>query len=341
MFPSRFFKDDIVLRRPSRLLDQHFGSGINFEDLLPPVVPSVYYLMMPHYLRPWRSNMSRNDQGSTIIFHDNKFQVNLDVQQFAPEEITVKVSNEYIIVVEGKHEEKQDEHGYISRHFQRRYVLPKGHDIKKVTSNLSSDGILTITAPKLEEIENNYRQIPITQTGTSTKLVSNKPKKNNSVTVAVAKLAGAAVAKPAGATAAKSVAATATKSVAATAAKCAAATVTNSSAAPAVAAKSATVTVTKSVAATATKSVAAAASNSSVAAAAANSSVAAAIDNSSTAVAAKSAAAADDNSSAANSATAAAANPTAAAAANPTAAAATNSADATNSAATTNSAAIE
>lgn len=71
----------------------------------------------------------------------------LDVQQFAPREITVKTIDTTIIV-EGKHEEKQDEHGYISRHFVRRYVLPRDVEVHNITSSLSSDGVLTITAPK-------------------------------------------------------------------------------------------------------------------------------------------------------------------------------------------------
>lgn len=74
-------------------------------------------------------------------------QVILDVQQFSPDEITVKTVDNHVIV-EAKHEEKQDEHGYISRHFVRRYVLPPSHDLANVTSTLSSDGVLTITAPK-------------------------------------------------------------------------------------------------------------------------------------------------------------------------------------------------
>lgn len=74
-------------------------------------------------------------------------QVILDVQQFSPDEITVKTVDNYVIV-EAKHEERQDEHGYISRHFIRRYVLPPSHDLVNVTSTLSSDGVLTVTAPK-------------------------------------------------------------------------------------------------------------------------------------------------------------------------------------------------
>jgi len=74
-------------------------------------------------------------------------QVILDVQQFSPDEITVKTVDNHV-VVEAKHEEKQDEHGYVSRHFVRRYVLPPSHDLVNITSTLSSDGVLTITAPK-------------------------------------------------------------------------------------------------------------------------------------------------------------------------------------------------
>lgn len=74
-------------------------------------------------------------------------QVILEVQQFSPEEITVKTTGNNVIV-EARHEERQDEHGFVSRHFVRRYVLPPSHDVINVTSSLSSDGVLTITAPK-------------------------------------------------------------------------------------------------------------------------------------------------------------------------------------------------
>jgi crystallin alpha B len=74
-------------------------------------------------------------------------QVILDVQQFAPSEITVKTLDNTVIV-EGKHEEKQDEHGYVARHFVRRYVLPTDIEVNDIVSSLSSDGILTVIAPK-------------------------------------------------------------------------------------------------------------------------------------------------------------------------------------------------
>lgn len=92
------------------------------------------------------------------------FQVCVDVQHFLPKEIEVKTENNTVIV-NAKHEEKEDDHGYISRQFTRRYTLPEGFKPEKVTSTLSSDGVLTITAPSPNAIEAKVHHIPIQQTG--------------------------------------------------------------------------------------------------------------------------------------------------------------------------------
>lgn len=158
---------DMSFSRPSRLLDQHFGIGLNRDDLLNSLSSSFQsnsLLRRPGYFRPWSRSLQRQDSGSTINTDKDKFQVILDVQQFTPNEITVKTTGNCIIV-EGKHEEKQDEHGYVSRHFVRRYVLPSDHDVSDVVSSLSSDGILTVTAPKKQMIQGGERIVPITQTG--------------------------------------------------------------------------------------------------------------------------------------------------------------------------------
>ncbi|XP_055912407.1 heat shock protein 23-like [Eupeodes corollae] len=93
------------------------------------------------------------------------FKVSMDVQQFKPSELTVKVVDD-AVVVEGKHEEREDDHGYISRHFVRRYALPNNYDSDKVISTLSSDGVLTLSIPK-PAIENKTAEkvIQIQQTG--------------------------------------------------------------------------------------------------------------------------------------------------------------------------------
>ncbi|EDW18168.1 heat shock protein 23 [Drosophila mojavensis] len=94
------------------------------------------------------------------------FQVCMDVAQFKPSELNVKVVDNSVIV-EGKHEEREDDHGFITRHFVRRYALPDGYEADKVTSTLSSDGVLTVSVPKPAAIEDksNPRVVQIQQVG--------------------------------------------------------------------------------------------------------------------------------------------------------------------------------
>lgn len=109
--------------RSSRLLDQHFGTGLRRDDISS--FTNTPSLLRSGYIRPWRNtSLQRQDSGSVLNVEKDKFQVILDVQQFIPNEITVKTTDKFIIV-EGKHEEKQDEHGFVSRQFQRRYMLPR------------------------------------------------------------------------------------------------------------------------------------------------------------------------------------------------------------------------
>lgn len=128
-------------------------------------------------VRPWEGLMRPMEQlsaamnqmalneGSKITTDDEKFQVNVDVQHFSPDEINVKVIDGQVIV-EGKHEEKRDQHGYISRQFVRKYALPKGCLPDTVESKLSSDGVLTVTAPKVLAMPSTgERIVPITHTG--------------------------------------------------------------------------------------------------------------------------------------------------------------------------------
>ncbi|MGH0166529.1 UNVERIFIED_CONTAM: hypothetical protein FKN15_069003 [Acipenser sinensis] len=92
----------------------------------------------------------------------DRFMVNLDVKHFSPEELGVKVNGDFL-EIRGKHEDRQDEHGFVSREFHRKYKIPVGVDSAAITSSLSSDGVLTISAPrKLADVPE--RAIPITIT---------------------------------------------------------------------------------------------------------------------------------------------------------------------------------
>lgn len=76
----------------------------------------------------------------------DKFQLCVDVRNFAKDEIKVKARPEYV-VIEGK-QERKTKNGCVIRHFVRKFKLPSGCNPEKVKSQLSKDGYLTITAPR-------------------------------------------------------------------------------------------------------------------------------------------------------------------------------------------------
>ncbi|XP_055604537.1 protein lethal(2)essential for life-like [Uranotaenia lowii] len=167
-----------------------WGRPLKRRNLLEDVVPGG--LLISYGNIPRRSGCKRpascildnsdtNEMNQACVKQNKEgFQVNIDVQQFAPEEISIRLEDDNLIVVEGKHEEKQDEHGYISRHFVRKYRLPEGHDVDKIVSSVSSDGVLTVKAPRLALPEpTKERVIPIERTGKSVKNSGQEEAKEN------------------------------------------------------------------------------------------------------------------------------------------------------------------
>nr|AFX84562.1 21.9 kDa heat shock protein [Lygus hesperus] len=154
------------LNRPTRYLlgdlyDQHFGLGLgDIPSTRLPHLPAI----RAGYLRPWR-NLAPPESGiSTVKVDESQFKVSLDVSHFKPEELNVHVDGNGYVVIDGKHEERSDEHGLISRQFTRKYKLPETVDLDTLASSLSTDGVLTIAAAKKTAADAQGRAIKIVQT---------------------------------------------------------------------------------------------------------------------------------------------------------------------------------
>lgn len=160
-----YIVDDIV---PSGYFNHHPSDLL----LSSSECPFLVSLSPAGYLRSAASKLDELEKQAKV--GKDGFQVNLDVQHFKPNEISVKTVNNSIIV-EANHEEREDSHGYISRKFTRRYDLPEEFKAKDVVSSISSDGILSIKCPKSEPaIEGNVRHIQIQQTGPARLNIANK-----------------------------------------------------------------------------------------------------------------------------------------------------------------------
>lgn len=168
---------------PSRRQHQHFGLGAYPSELLmSPAERSLIRTLANlenHYIRPESCKFDGLEKKSQI--GKDGWQVCLDVHHFAPNEISVKTAENFIIV-EAKHEEREDEHGYISRQFCRRYQLPEGFKADEVVSTISSDGILTVRAPPIAPAVEGpkVRHVQIQQTGPARLSVNKNENENKS-----------------------------------------------------------------------------------------------------------------------------------------------------------------
>lgn len=148
------FRDMMSMSRPLRMLENHIRLT---DQLMQPFITPMFKI------QKWPKIEFQEEQ-ENIIHDKEKFQVKLDMQSYAPEDIVVKTIDGNIIQIEAKHE-REEETGFLSRQLIRKFVLPDGHDLKNVVSNLSSDGILTITSPKTVDSNQEETIVKINYTG--------------------------------------------------------------------------------------------------------------------------------------------------------------------------------
>jgi HSP20 family molecular chaperone IbpA len=101
------------------------------------------------YSGPWSlpRQVSTDVDPKTYTYDSAGFSALVDVHQFEPREVSVKTID-HLIVVECKHDSREDGHGYVERRFVRKFSLPNEYDMTTVKSTLTKDGILHLEVPK-------------------------------------------------------------------------------------------------------------------------------------------------------------------------------------------------
>lgn len=153
-------KEYPTLVNSHRMPKRHANSGLKKKNSLPTQLR--LRLIPKEAIIEKLRGLTHENEASSIIKEKDTFQVNLDIQHFAPEDISVKTVDGFV-VVEAKHDEKEDEHGFVSRSFLRKYKLPETVKPEDLTSKITSDGVLCIRAP-LKTLANE-RIVPISLTG--------------------------------------------------------------------------------------------------------------------------------------------------------------------------------
>ncbi|KAF3706688.1 Heat shock protein beta-1 [Channa argus] len=166
----------------SRIFDQAFGMPALPEDLAtfpsthwpgylrPSILAPDFGTMVPHTPTMYPGAMMAQQAAlfrqmssgmSEIKQTQDNWKVSLDVNHFSPEDLVVK-TKDGVVEISGKHEERKDEHGFVSRSFTRKYTLPPSANVEKVTSSLSPEGVLTVEAPFIKPaIESSETTIPV------------------------------------------------------------------------------------------------------------------------------------------------------------------------------------
>ncbi|KAI4486065.1 hypothetical protein M0804_006554 [Polistes exclamans] len=78
----------------------------------------------------------------------NKYKISLDAQNLKPEDISITITGRKVTII-GKHKGERNKDGYEVKQFKRRYMFPETCNMDRVSSTLSTNGVLTITAPEM------------------------------------------------------------------------------------------------------------------------------------------------------------------------------------------------
>jgi len=103
----------------------------------------------------------KDEHEMKIVLDNDKLEISLDTAGYKPDELRV-TAGQGIVVIEAKHEERtQAGEVMVSKHMKRSYPLPSNSKPEEVVSNLSKDGVLIVTVPKMASIKQEDRNVPI------------------------------------------------------------------------------------------------------------------------------------------------------------------------------------
>nr|XP_027231673.1 uncharacterized protein LOC113823256 isoform X1 [Penaeus vannamei] len=162
-FQDSFFSNmqqhfDAAVRQ---VLDQWSGSDLRITDRTENA--NIRHSdVLGRYRRLRSVDLKEENQAVTVTSDDTSHKVVLDVHEFLGGDVRVKVVGERELQVEGRVDRKEEGSPCVTSHtFRRRFSLPRLTDMTAITSAMSSDGVLTITVPKLENEDQKTTIIPI------------------------------------------------------------------------------------------------------------------------------------------------------------------------------------
>merc|ERR1712117_657152 len=107
--------------------------------------PAHAYPTVPDRAMAQSSDMSPK---AKVSYDADKFQVEFNVQDYTPEELSIKTEGDVLIVLAEHETWSKTRASFVSKQFEQRFSLPSGVKPEKISSSLSKDGFLPVTAPR-------------------------------------------------------------------------------------------------------------------------------------------------------------------------------------------------
>merc|ERR1712241_1315840 len=152
-----------------------------------PLLPKQW--MLPQLFQDFHLPEMKDSLMLGLQEEKDKMEVTLDTSGYKPDELKVEIKGGELCV-EGKHEERsQSGEVMVSRQFSRRFGMPQNVKKEDIVSNLSQDGVMVITMPKeqrIEEVERGSTPIQVDHVRSSaerkTEEVSSREEKSQDIT---------------------------------------------------------------------------------------------------------------------------------------------------------------
>ncbi|XP_033113437.1 uncharacterized protein LOC117114019 [Anneissia japonica] len=101
-----------------------------------------------------------NPQMSLVQYDNRSFQATMDLSEYSPQEIQVKVKDR-TVTVNANHREANNQGGFTQRSYSRQYTLPDDVNPNMVKCFINEKGELAVEAPRFQPISTHDRVVPI------------------------------------------------------------------------------------------------------------------------------------------------------------------------------------
>ena len=128
-----------------------------FDDVFDWSLSPRYYRLLNF---PYRKSCNSSDP-SHRKGQEDTFKVTLDVRNYQPDDVSLKVEGDKLLV-KGK-SRKENEFGFETSEFERAYPIPSDVDVKGFQSKINNEGQLEIEAPKIKQEKHQETEQSIQQ----------------------------------------------------------------------------------------------------------------------------------------------------------------------------------